>query len=237
MKTPFDLSGGQPLLSPLGRQTGWKQRLRSLFDRLPPVAAPLAFTLAGGVAIIALVASLLAGDPAENNAAAPAPSPAETAEPTPPPPAAEPAAFSVAELAAMKVPDPASLTAISPAERTASIPPAMPGGTFVPVVAVAESAAEIEALEAIQREEVADDIGVPSSEETAAIPSADAMPPTVPATTTKWVNMRAGPGDDAEILEVVPALASVDAEAGCDWCAVSYEGRAGYIYKSFLSYD
>jgi hypothetical protein len=256
VKTPFHSPGGKPLLSPLVRQTGWKHRIREGLDRLPPAAAPIAFTLVGGIVLVAVVASLLAGDPAREevgaaapvaaeDAAAPATDPetaATAAEPNASPsPRAEadtPAAVTIADLAAMTIPDLdpplPSFDAVSPDDRTASIPPAMPGGAFVPLVEVAETAEELETLEAIQREEVAEDVGEPSLEETAAIPSPDG--PRVPATTTKWVNMRSGPSDDAEVLEVVPALAAIEAESACDWCAVSYEGRDGYIYKTFLSY-
>ncbi|QBK29572.1 hypothetical protein E0E05_02550 [Roseitalea porphyridii] len=50
-----------------------------------------------------------------------------------------------------------------------------------------------------------------------------------------WVNMRAGPDNDAEILTVVPGGAEIGAEADCEgWCAVVYEGQRGYIYQSFI---
>ncbi|MEO4000911.1 SH3 domain-containing protein [Mesorhizobium sp. CAU 1732] len=121
------------------------------------------------------------------------------------------------------------------AAATASIPPALPGITsFAPNVPVAESDDEIAALEAIQREEVDDDVGPPTDEPTAAIPAPAG--PMSAATTTRWVNMRTGPADDAEIMVVVPALAEIQAETGCNWCSVSYEGQQGYIYKTFISY-
>ncbi len=53
--------------------------------------------------------------------------------------------------------------------------------------------------------------------------------------TAGWVNMRAGPDNDAAVLTVVPANASIMAQDDCEhWCAVVYEGRQGYIYKSFI---
>lgn len=122
------------------------------------------------------------------------------------------------------------------AAATASIPPASPAGvtSFAPNVPVAENDDEIATLEAIQREEVDDDIGAPSDEPTAAIPSPAG--PMSAATTTRWVNMRTGPADDAEIMVVVPALAEIQAETDCNWCSVSYDGQQGYIYKTFISY-
>jgi uncharacterized protein YraI len=56
------------------------------------------------------------------------------------------------------------------------------------------------------------------------------------ARANRHVNMRAGPDDGAQVLMVVPALAEIEAEDGCGWCEVAYQGRTGYIYKSFISY-
>jgi acetylornithine deacetylase/succinyl-diaminopimelate desuccinylase-like protein len=102
-----------------------------------------------------------------------------------------------------------------------------------PVVAVAETAEELLALEAIQQREVEADLAEPSAETTAAVPPVSK----VAAKATAWVNLRAGPSDDAEVLMVVPALADIEAEAACNWCAVSYDGREGFIYKTFISYE
>jgi hypothetical protein len=52
---------------------------------------------------------------------------------------------------------------------------------------------------------------------------------------TKWVNLRAGPDNEARVLAIVPANASLRAQASCrHWCKVEYKGRSGYIYKSFI---
>ena len=65
-----------------------------------------------------------------------------------------------------------------------------------------------------------------------------AAPQMVAGHALKWVNMRAGPDNDAEILAVVPFDAALQAEKGCDhWCAVTYDGEQGYIYHSFIGYD
>jgi hypothetical protein len=103
------------------------------------------------------------------------------------------------------------------------------------VVAVAETAEEILALEEIQRREVEADLARPSMEMTAAIQAGASTK--VAAKATRWVNLRSGPSDDAEVLLVVPGLASIKAESGCNWCAVTYDGREGYIYKNFISYE
>lgn len=56
------------------------------------------------------------------------------------------------------------------------------------------------------------------------------------AWTNKYVNLRAGEDNDAEVLAVIPANAQVRAQDNCaHWCRVVYEGRQGYVYKTFLS--
>ncbi len=48
------------------------------------------------------------------------------------------------------------------------------------------------------------------------------------------VNMRSGPSDENRVILVIPGGAGVEL-LGCDsWCKVVYEGRTGYIYKSFV---
>ena len=56
-----------------------------------------------------------------------------------------------------------------------------------------------------------------------------------PATAAQYVNMRSGPADDANIVTVVPANASIEAETDCRWCEVSYNGQKGYIFQSFIA--
>ena len=107
-------------------------------------------------------------------------------------------------------------------------------GNGTPVVAVAETVEELLALEEIQRREVEADLAKPSSETTAAVQPDIASK--VAAIAKTWVNMRAGPSDDARVLMVVPGSADIQAETDCGWCAVSYDGREGYIYKTFISY-
>lgn len=50
------------------------------------------------------------------------------------------------------------------------------------------------------------------------------------------VNMRAAPRSGSRVILVVPDGAKVSMAAGCkDWCRVSYDGRTGYIYRSFVA--
>lgn len=108
-------------------------------------------------------------------------------------------------------------------------------GTFASSVEVAETTEELLALEEAQRREVEADLAGTSDETTAAIQPDSG--PKVGAKATTWVNLRGGPSDDAEVLLVVPGNAAIEAETGCNWCAVSYDGRDGYIYKNFINYD
>lgn len=56
-----------------------------------------------------------------------------------------------------------------------------------------------------------------------------------PARTNGWVNLRAAPGNNSEVMMVVPGGAEIGAEEGCrHWCEVVYDGNRGYIYQSFI---
>lgn len=239
----------RPFLAPLAE--GRFRRLIRRFDSLPPAVAPAMVTLVGGVVLVAVLAGWPGGDagvappqtaPAVEQEQAAASAPEAPAEPVPlPMPEPEP------RQAAIEAGPPetvagteADLPAASPdPARTASILPARPGaGSLLPPVAVAETEEEIAALEEIQRREVEADVGPPSGEwVSAAQPVAQPAATMRPAVATRYVNMRAGPDDDAEILAVVPALAEIEAEQDCNWCAVTYQGRSGYVYRSFISYE
>jgi hypothetical protein len=54
-------------------------------------------------------------------------------------------------------------------------------------------------------------------------------------TTAKYVNLRAGPDNDAKTLAIVPANTDILAEDNClHWCGAVYQGQKGYIYKTFI---
>ncbi|MCP4998516.1 MAG: SH3 domain-containing protein [Hyphomicrobiales bacterium] len=54
---------------------------------------------------------------------------------------------------------------------------------------------------------------------------------------TKYVNLRAGPKKDAEVLNIIPADAEFMAEPDCKhWCSVVYQGQKGYIYRTYMQY-
>ncbi|MBX3581478.1 MAG: SH3 domain-containing protein [Rhizobiaceae bacterium] len=49
------------------------------------------------------------------------------------------------------------------------------------------------------------------------------------------VNMRSAPKKGASVLGVVPAGTSVKVMSCDGWCQISWNGRNGWVYKSFLS--
>jgi len=57
-----------------------------------------------------------------------------------------------------------------------------------------------------------------------------------PATVSTDLNMRSGPGTQYGVISTIPAGATVDVD-GCtgSWCAVNFNGRAGYASASYLS--
>jgi hypothetical protein len=55
---------------------------------------------------------------------------------------------------------------------------------------------------------------------------------------TSFVNLRAGPDNDATILQVVPEGAMVAVLDHCpNWCAVDHEGVRGFIYGQYIDRD
>lgn len=91
------------------------------------------------------------------------------------------------------------------------------------------------------------DASAPSPDEddtTAAIPPQD-EPEVAPAASEnsengrsvrvgRAVNMRAGPGAGKRVLGVIPAGSTVSLYGCKGWCEVSYNGKRGFIYRSFL---
>ncbi|MFZ2103272.1 MAG: hypothetical protein WAU86_22185, partial [Oricola sp.] len=131
---------------------------------------------------------------------------------------------------------PASASADSPVPFAAPAPENVdPVGT-ASLVPVAETEQQVVALESELAAEGAAGFAVPAAiPAPVAVEVAIAEPGMAPARTTKWVNMRASPDNDAEVLEVVPYDAEIMAEENCpSWCSVVHDGRQGYIYKDFL---
>lgn len=236
----------EPFLAPLTPEGRARKRTQIFIDDLPPAAAPLAVTILGAVALFFLFGALSNGSDVAGEAAAPEGSiepPPATATilpdapavaPAEPIKAAEPARASPpVETAAQLIQSAKPLQLADPAQ-TNSILQAMPHeSTFVPPVPVAETEDDIERLEEMQLQQ---NEGAREQRQ----PSGNAPADTDPlrtAVASASVNMRAGPSDEAEVLAIVPANAEIKAEPDCkSWCAVSYEGKTGYIYKNFVDY-
>lgn len=215
-----------PILAPLGTSHKTRrERLKDLVDSLPAAAAPIAFTLVTCLIIIVVLGSILAG----GNDRTPRQLQVETSTP-----AAE------NRLPTTQTPNIADATPLptitSPQpdpSSTASIPAIVPPPSALrPQVGIAESEDDVTALEEEQR---TDPLNFNSSEEEDAAPPPDNN--MRQARITKNVNMRAGASDQAKVLEVVPARSRIQAEEDCEWCPVLYEGRSGFIYRSFISYE
>ena len=262
LKNPFSNPNQQrPILRPLAADVGLLRRTRAQIEQFPAPAGPATAMVAIGTVIIIVSAALIFwADPqsetansdlidrsvVEEAAVEPVTEPFDTvAAPATlaavdanrrTSPAGEPAADAAGgTIAAMDAGTGPETTAAEPAAgwNAARWVLADEPASSTSQVAVAETVEELLALEAIQEREVEADLGTPSEEITAAI---DPVSKTAAKATT-WVNLRAGPSDDAEVLMVVPGLAPIEAESGCNWCAVSYDGREGYIYKNFISYE
>lgn len=239
MKWPFKQKqrDDAPFLSPLSQHRSFQE---SLGQRLPSATASIVFMVVGGLTLVVVIAGMLGSADTEPPATI-AENPVEPvlAAPAAPPAApAVPAVSFASELNAARIPD-SAVAAAEPTDpdpaRTASILSAIPSQhALQPEVDIAETEAEIAALESVQRTQVEEDIGVPSAP---AVASVAADSDLRNATTTGHVNMRAGPNDEAEVLAIIPASTHIQVEADCNWCAVAYEGRSGYIYRSFISYE
>lgn len=55
------------------------------------------------------------------------------------------------------------------------------------------------------------------------------------ARVTTAVNMRSGPKKGSKVLTVVPAGSAVSVHSCDGWCQITYDGRKGWVYKSFLT--
>lgn len=249
MRNPFVRQPEQPFLSPLGRQR-----------RFPAVvAAPLVLTVCGGVALViafgALFGLQLRGDRQIVAAAEIADAPADPAQPAAAPQAmaavaaeepeeeqedepalvtALPQATALTELGEpvlepiLPQPDAAAAAAALAGDPpdpgpTAAIPPSLPAeiSALVPVPRPAPPAVQAAAVEARAADSEAAGNGTAGLR---------------PAVVSQAVNMRAAPKKGAQVVMVIPRGAAVDAEADCSWCEIRYQGRTGFVYRSFVSY-
>lgn len=239
----------QPFLAPLAAAGRLSRVTRLTLDGLPPAAAPVAVTVVGGVLLLVVLGMLLGRTPPDTEPVEAPVASQEEAAPAQAPQVAiaqAPHVQEEEESAALVAADLATAQQLVPPPdhgQTASILQAMPSGnSFQPIVPVAETEDEITALEEAQRSALVAEPAPPPSGATAPTPpetTASVQPqstPKRPAIATRYVNLRAAPNDDADVLLVVPALAEIEAQDDCRWCEVTYDGRVGYLFTSFIEY-
>jgi hypothetical protein len=138
-------------------------------------------------------------------------------QPSPPSEASDIGANAFA-LPSSLTPDPTMTTAIAP-DADLDGPPDGTG------VAIAESEAEVAALETRMAGRDSHVFAAMSE------PTQTGAQGRV----TEYVNMRASPDNDAEILKVLPANSPVSLLDHCpNWCEVEHEGARGFVYGSFV---
>lgn len=225
MYIPFRQNRAQePFLSPLGK----KQR------SLPAVAAPLAVTAIGGIALVAAAGILFSGMANRTGASAepvpvvedqPATSTSVVILDEPSPPIAAPIAQDDSSTAAIPAVTPLAEPDLPALSFNAPAPAGEDGIAMLEVIPDAPVENEPEPAAAAE---------APAEEVAAVKPSP--TPGLAPARVKSAVNLRAAPRNNAEVLTVLPANAQIEAQSDCNWCAVTYEGRSGFVYKSFIAY-
>jgi len=227
----------QPFLSPLGRQ-----------KRLPQLAMPLVLSVCGGVALVLAFGTLFglqppglptmmaAPDIEVTPAAAdprPDPRPGPALAAAPQSPAEEPALVTALPDAPTTEAGEAVLEPIAPRPQTAfadddfgTDPDSEPTAAISPALPAQITAFAPQPRPAAPAEQLATQ---PQS-------SRPTGPAKRAATVRQAVNLRAAPNNGGAVMMVVPASAAIEAEADCGWCEISYQGRTGFIYRSFIDY-
>lgn len=112
---------------------------------------------------------------------------------------------------------------------TAAIDPVgdVDGQTAV-AVAIAESEVEVAALESRMAAQNQDVFALSE-------PDTAASGPVGQGVVTSYVNLRAAPENEADILKVLPENAAVSVIDDCpNWCEVEHEGTRGFVYGSYV---
>jgi hypothetical protein len=206
------------------------------------LVAAVAVTLVVVVGFAALV-FMAPAEPRIRDATQPiAPADAAPAAPGPESKAVPPTRRSAGEVRQANAKAAGPVTAVSQPAMTGSPPLALPeqsarwasaGDSPSPTSAPLEeeALAPTDATGEAAADDLADAATEPDPETTAAIPRPDAMRT---ARTTRAVNLRSGPRDQAKVLLVVPHRAELRVFACEGWCEVEYDGTRGFIYKRFL---
>lgn len=229
----------QPFLAPLAPRKGLVGGLCAIVGRRHAATAAGVLLLAGCIPIGAFGVFLFNQGSVEDQLAEaiflPSDQPADTAPASGERVEEEIAAVTSADLPAFE-PDFGETASIAATQQPVDLPPV---GTPLALMPAAQGNAAVAALNAIQPDQD-DSVPVPTMKPespVAAVASAEPSAAMKNGVTNRAVNMRASPRAGASVLGVVPAQTALKVEQGCqDWCAVSYDGRSGYIYKRFVTY-
>lgn len=122
--------------------------------------------------------------------------------------------------------------AVETASIPAKIPDETPDETQPMAFAAMEPPAVVPAPKPAQRSKKTDVSAEKPQPELVAATSAAATGAKVRSS----VFLRSRPADGASVLVTIPGGASVQVDTGCrHWCAVTYQGKRGFVYKSFLN--
>lgn len=253
MNNPFRQNQLQtPFLSPLTRCR----------QPLPSIAAPFAVIIIGGLALVLVAGATFSGivtkasGPASAGQQQLAAIPAETT--TSPAQALQTSDPLLRPENDEAVPTPPVETTAQKQDfgSTAAIKPASTAPAHVAQEAdslalsfnapIAESEGDIALLEVIKMEPLpADEASTSELQQDepqdiksspAVVAHASSASGLKPASVNGAVNLRAAPNKNGEVLLVIPAGARIEAQSDCGWCAASYDGNQGFVYKSFISY-
>lgn len=179
----------------------------------------------------------------------PFPAPQAEIASAPPPPQAPSAPSGASPVTASIAPTLPRLDAPAPSPESLAarlapqdVPGAAPELAEQLRVEIAETETEIAALEDVQQRAVAEELedirAAGESWQEAEEGRAGGAGALRTARTTQFVNMRERADNDAPVLAVVPQDAAVAVDGDCPaWCAVTHEGRSGFIYAGFLSFE
>lgn len=227
MKNPFSFSQAQqPFLSPLGRQR-----------RLPVLAAPVLLTLFGGVALVVAFGTLFGLQPSGIPSLTAGPEVAEARAEAP-----QPRIVTIERAREISgEEEPALVTALphSPVAATGEVVlEPVPGQETAEIDADGEAESDRTAAIALPAEITAFAPQPRPATPAAASPAAPAAANASmrAAVVRRAVNMRASPNGGAQVVGVVPGSGEIRAETNCGWCRIDYQGRSGFIYKSFIDY-
>lgn len=255
---------GQPLLAPLSNGKRISRFSRAMRN-IPVAAIPIGLTIIGSFVLVGVLAMLAmkpasVAQKAEQQVLAEVPG-----QPTPAssaPTSAAPVEKAAETAADLFKPDSNNLGAPAP---TAQVPTNQTSlDEENPLLEISTEAETASGMQAYQQDQPATSSETGQSGENVSMPNTAPIPapaptpaarPTPPANnqpsapvaaassagmqsgvTNSAVNVRASPNRGATVIGVIPGQAQIEVQANCEWCAVNYQGKSGYIYRSFIRY-